>query len=174
MTLEVYIDGTMLYRIANWIPARDGDYMGDGRLFNGEWLDTIVTSDGYERVGNRWSSFYHISIAIPTRLRLDRAYTLIDFLANPWNIDQPSDPWFTWLGSPSGIGPSTVYAIPDSGIRWVNYGDVDNFDSDGTSWRLVIRLYFTRISHLILRDPASNNIMLRTDDNHNKLIMHDA
>lgn len=175
MTLEVYIDNALSYRIADWIPTRDGEQRGDGRQIYGEWLETMVSAESFERRSDFWQSWYRIAITIPTRLRLDKSYTLIDFLANPHDIPQPSGgPWWYWTEPTSRIGPSTTDAYSGHGIRWVMPHDVDNYDTSGTSWRLILRLYFTRISHLILRDPDTNNIILREGANLPGTIMHDA
>ena len=174
MTLEAYIDGVLSYRISNWIPSHDGEQRGDGRLISGEWLETMVTSEYYQRSGNSWSSHYIVAITIPTALRLDKSHTEIDFSSNPYNIPQPTDPWWYWKGSATGIGPNTTTAYSGHGIRWMMSHDVDNFDSEGTSWRLILRLYFARITHRILRDPTHNNLIVRTSPNGSGKILIDA
>lgn len=174
MTLEVYINGSLSYRIANWIPDHDGDDTRDGRLISGEWLETIVSASGFARSGNHWESFYEISVSIPTALRLDMSYTEIDFISNPWNIPQPTHPWFRWNGPDFGIGPATerVYAL--HGIALNIPHDCDGYDSEGSCWRLRLKLYLTRITHKILRDPDTNNIILRNKEGSAGRILHDA
>lgn len=175
MTLEVYVNDAVSYRIRNWEPLREGEEISDGRQIGGEWLETFVRADYRYQRGTAWCASYNIRAVIPWTCRLEKAVTEITFIENPHGRSQPANPTFSWFGSRDAIGPNQKRIFDGSGIRWDTMDDEQHYQGMGDeSWRLILRLYFKRISRRILRDPDTNNIILREGANLPGTIMHDA
>lgn len=172
MTIEAYIDNALSFRINNWLPTQDGQWTGDGRLIGGEWLELIVTAFDFSSTADRWKSNYNVEARIPTSLRLVKTYTEIVFAENPHHMPQPNPPWYNYT-SPSSSGPTT---IPSVRFQNLISGGNDNqhFSALDESWRILLKVYFVRITHRILRDPAHNNLILRTSPNGGRRILIDA
>lgn len=165
MTLEVYIGGALSYRINGWEPSREGDSISDGRQIAGAWLETWVYAWSYEARGNSWCCNYWIKARIPPGLRLDRSDTSIAFTSNPGGIPQPNPASYRY--GASAIGPTTI-----DGVRVQNVNGHDEQDYNGMGiWRTIVKLYFTRITHTILRDPDHGNRIMRAPYN---VIMRNA
>lgn len=186
MTLEAYLNGALLYRINNFIPAAEWDETGDGRLLDGEWISTRVVCNRFYKpfpsgdAVDGWWAEYLLDIDIATHARLDHVV---------WSSS----------GTEEGSGASTLYpeftySAPSTGY-WIgpqaglHVYDYKNWRPDeeysytvtdpgtGTqtqhsaSVRSTVKLYFVKISHKILRDPLTNNLILRGTRN---MVMRDA
>ena len=163
MTLEAYINGALSFRINNWIPTAQDQTKSDGRLVSGEWLELIAHADRFVKDGDRWFCIYRIEASIPTALRLARTNTSFSMIENLNGYDPDGGDYIYKSGA---TGPAHLDRVE---INTSFPHDVHNWDSD-TIWRIVIRLYFVRITHCILRDPTAGNLILRFTGNGNILI----
>lgn len=171
MTLEAYINGALSFRISNWTPTEEGQSTSDGRLVSGEWLELFAYAEIFRREQSGWGCSYRIKAVIPSRLRLDKTHTSFEFAENPGDIPQPADPWYHYKGSFSGIGPTTVERL---GLRTALLHDEQHYQGNlDESWRIVVKVYFSRITHTILRDE-SRGIILRASDSYGGKVMCDA
>ena len=186
MTLEAYLDGALMYRISNFIPAARGDETGDGRLLDGEWISTRIICVDFDKpypsldAADGWRADYLLDIDIATHARLDRAV---------WSSSGTEEgasagtlyPESTRSAPSTGywIGPQTGISVYDPGAdrseKEYSYTVTDPGTGAQTqhsaSVRSTVKLYFVKISHKILRDPLTNNLILRGTRNG---VMRDA
>ena len=168
MTFEAYLDGALWFRQQNWEPKAAIRQISDGRLIKGEWCEIFAKSTAYDSIGSRWQCFYEVSVNIPPNARLDYSVVSTIYTENPEGIvDDP----YTFYYQSLGIGPRNNVLVRILG--WNRYDDDDYF-SVGTRFRLVVRLYFSRVSQLILRDPAQGNAILRSSASFGNIIQRDV
>ena len=165
MTLEAYINGALSFRINNWIPTAQDQTKSDGRLISGEWLELIAHAERFKKDGDRWYCFYRIEASIPSALRLVRANLSFSMIENPNGYVKDGGDYIYKSG---GTGPVHLDDVVKLAVT--DGHDNHHWGSDDTSWRSVFRLYFVRITHLILRDPTAGNLIMRFTGNGNILI----
>ena len=166
MTLEAYINGALSFRINNWIPTAQDQTKSDGRLVSGEWLELIAHAESFKKDGDRWNCTYRIEASIPTALRLARTNKSFSMIDNPHGLVPPGGD-FTY--GASGSGPAHIDRVSFLAGGW-GHDEQHLQGNNDTSWRSVFRLYFVRITHLILRDPTAGNLIMRSTGNGNILI----
>lgn len=168
MTFEAYLDGALWFRQVNWIPRAENQRTSDGRLINGDWCEIFARSDAYVSNGNRWQCYYSLSVNVAPRARLDYSIVETEYIENPDGIvDTP----YEYHYQAEGIGPRNN--VPVRIFGW-NRCDDDDYFSVGTRFRLVVRLYFSRVSQLILRDPSQGNVILRASAYYGNTIQRDV
>lgn len=168
MTFEAYLDGALWFRQQNWEPKAAIRQISDGRLIKGEWCEIFAKSKRYESIGSQWRCLYEVTVNIPPNARLDYSVVSTIYTENPLGIvDDP----YTFYYQSLGIGPRNNVLV-----RIVGYDryDDDDYTYEGTRFRLVVRLYFSRVSQLILRDPAQGNVILRASAYYGRTIQRDV
>lgn len=159
MTLEAYINGALSFRINNWIPTAQDEQRSDGRLVSGEWLEVFVHAERFQKDGVRWNCTYRIEASVPSALRLDRTNTSFSMTENPHGR-VPSEGDFDYTSG--GSGPVHLNRVSLYPTTWVH--DEQHWQGNrDESWRIVIKLYFVRITHRILRDPTAGNLIMRSN-----------
>lgn len=155
MTFEAYLDGALWFRQRNWEPTAAGQQISDGRQINGDWCEIFARADTFAKNGTKWKASYYITVNIAPRARLDYSVASTDFRDNPGGDVSPD---YTFTYGSAGIGPRTAELVRVAGT----YKFDDNYFYDSTeSYRLIVRLYFTRVTQRILRDPTQGNAILR-------------
>ena len=167
MTFEAYLDGALWFRMNEWSANGDNQRNGNGALIGGEWCDIQCISDNYESAGSSWKVEYDIFVEISAYARLDRSVVSTVFGNNPHGDVSPD---YTYNYGGDGIGHRTETVRIVGAYR----GDCEKYDDGQTTWRMKVQLYFTRVSQKILRDPATNDIILRAAPEYGNNIMRDV
>lgn len=167
MTFEAYLDGALWFQMNEWHATADNQRNGNGDLIGGEWCDIQCESFAYESVGSYWQVHYHIFVEISAYARLDRTVTSTVFGNNPHGYVSQD---YTFYYGALGIGHRTEYVR----IAGLFGGDCEKYSDGQTTWRMDVKLYFTRVSQKILRDPNNNNIILRSAPEYGDFILRDV
>lgn len=168
MTFEAYLDGALWFRQQNWEPTADGQQISDGRQINGDWCEIFARAYNFASNGTRWEADYDITVNIAPRARLDYSVASTNYIANPGGIvDQP----YTFYYGSSGIGLLNGVMVRAFGL---NRYDDNLYTSADESFRLIVRLYFSRVTQRILRDPTQGNAILRASSAFGNIIQRDA
>lgn len=167
MTFEAYLDGALWFQMNEWHATADNQRNGNGDLIGGEWCDIQCISENYESAGSRWWTQYEIQVEISAYARLDRTVVSTVFGNNPHGNTSPD---YTFNYGALGIGHRTEQVRIAGSFR----GDCEKYPDGQTTWRMDVKLYFTRASQKILRDPNTNNIILRAAPEYGDFILRDV
>lgn len=188
MTLEAYLDGALMYRINNFIPTARWDETGDGEKIDGEWISTRIICTNFVKpypvinCADGWLADYLLDIDIATHARLDHVVwsssgteegASASTLYPERTYSAPSTG--VWIGPQTGIREDDHYAYYGRPEKEYSYTVTDPGTGTQTQYsasvRSTVKLYFVKISHKVLRDPLTNNLILRGTRNG---VMRDA